>query len=105
MSEAATDAGGLSFSSSTGRWVLMATVLGSGVPFLDATVVNVALPRIGRDFGVGLADLQWTVPGYPLTLSAVLLLGGARGDRYGRRRLVVMGPLSSAVASLARAAP
>src|SRR5438067_8905205 len=101
MSEAATDAGGLSFSSSTGRWVLMATVLGSGVAFLDATVVNVALPSIGRDFGVGLADLQWTVTGYTLTLSAFLLLGGALGDRYGRRRIFVIGLVWFAVASLA----
>src|SRR5205085_9202474 len=99
MSEAATDAGGLSFSSSTGRWVLMATVLGSGVAFLDATVVNVALPSIGREFGVGLADLQWTVTGYTLTLSAFLLLGGALGDRYGRRRIFVIGLVWFAVAS------
>jgi EmrB/QacA subfamily drug resistance transporter len=79
----------------------MATVLGSGVAFLDATVVNVALPSIGRDFGVGLADLQWTVTGYTLTLSAFLLLGGALGDRYGRRRLFVIGLVWFAVASLA----
>ncbi len=101
MSETATDAGGLTLSSSTGRWVLAATVLGSGVAFLDATVVNVALPSIGRDFGVGLADLQWTVTGYTLTLSAFLLLGGALGDRFGRRRLFVIGLIWFAVASLA----
>ncbi len=101
MSDTATDAGGLSFTSSIGRWVLVATVLGSGVAFLDATVVNVALPAIGRDFGVGLADLQWTVTGYTLTLSAFLLLGGALGDRYGRRRVFVIGLVWFAVASLA----
>jgi EmrB/QacA subfamily drug resistance transporter len=100
VSETTTDTGGLSFSSTTGRWVLLATVLGSGVAFLDATVVNVALPAIGRDFGVGLADLQWTVTGYTLTLSAFLLLGGALGDRYGRRRLFVIGLVWFAVASL-----
>ena len=100
VSENTTDTGGLSFSSSTGRWVLLATVLGSGVAFLDATVVNVALPSIGRDFGVGLADLQWTVTGYTLTLSAFLLLGGSLGDRYGRRRLFVIGLIWFAVASL-----
>jgi EmrB/QacA subfamily drug resistance transporter len=99
VSDTAVDAGGLSFSSSTGRWVLLATVLGSGVAFLDATVVNVALPTIGRDFGVGLADLQWTVTGYTLTLSAFLLLGGALGDRYGRRRLFVIGLIWFAAAS------
>jgi EmrB/QacA subfamily drug resistance transporter len=74
-------------------------VLGSGVTFLDATVVNVALPTIGRDFGVGLADLQWTITGYTLTLSAFLLLGGALGDRYGRRRLFVIGLIWFAIAS------
>jgi EmrB/QacA subfamily drug resistance transporter len=100
VSDTATDAGGLSLSSSTGRWVLLATVLGSGVAFLDATVVNVALPSIGRDFGVGLADLQWTVTGYTLTLSAFLLLGGALGDRFGRRRLFVIGLVWFAAASL-----
>jgi EmrB/QacA subfamily drug resistance transporter len=100
VSDTTTGTGGLSFSSSTGRWVLLATVLGSGVAFLDATVVNVALPSIGRDFGVGLADLQWTVTGYTLTLSAFLLLGGALGDRYGRRRLFVIGLVWFAVASL-----
>ncbi len=101
MSETTADTGGLSLSSSTGRWVLLATVLGSGIAFLDSTVVNVALPSIGRDFGVGLADLQWTVTGYTLTLSAFLLLGGALGDRYGRRRIFVIGLVWFAVASLA----
>lgn len=91
----------LSFSSPRGRWVLFATVLGSGIAFLDATAVNVALPRIGSDFGTGLADLQWTITGYTLTLSAFLLLGGALGDRYGRRRLFVIGVVWFALASLA----
>jgi EmrB/QacA subfamily drug resistance transporter len=100
VSETTTGTGGLSFSSTTGRWVLLATVLGSGVAFLDTTVVNVALPAIGRDFGVGLADLQWTVTGYTLTLSAFLLLGGALGDRFGRRRLFVIGLIWFAIASL-----
>jgi len=66
-------------------------VLGSGVVFLDSTAVNVALPRIGQDFGVGLAQLQWTVTAYTLTLSAFLLLGGALGDRFGRRRVFLIG--------------
>ncbi len=86
--------------SRAGRWVLAATVLGSGMAFLDSTVVNVALPRIGRDFGVGLADLQWTATAYTLTLSAFLLLGGALGDRYGRRRIFVIGLTWFAIASL-----
>jgi EmrB/QacA subfamily drug resistance transporter len=68
---------------------------------LDTTAVNVALPQIGRDFGVGIAGLQWTLTGYTLTLSAFLLLGGALGDRYGRRRLFVIGSTWFALASMA----
>ncbi|MBA2638293.1 MAG: MFS transporter [Solirubrobacterales bacterium] len=59
--------------------------------FLDTTVVNVALPAIGRDLDASVAGLQWTLTGYLLTLSALLLLGGALGDRYGRRRVFVLG--------------
>ena len=90
----------VSLQTARGRWVLLATVLGTGVAFLDATVVNVALPTIGRDLHVGLADLQWTVTAYTLTLSAFLLLGGSLGDRYGRRRVFVVGLVWFALASL-----
>ncbi len=83
-----------------GRWVLLATVLGSALSFIDATVVNVALPRIGRDFHAGAAALQWTVNGYALTLAALILLGGSLGDRFGRRRIFVIGVTWFAVASL-----
>ena len=85
--------------SSKGRWVLVATVLGSGVAFLDSTVVNVALPTIGRDFHATLAELQWVVNAYTLTLAALILLGGSLGDRYGRRRVFVTGVIWFAVAS------
>jgi EmrB/QacA subfamily drug resistance transporter len=91
----------LRFDSPSGRWVLAATVLGSGIAFLDATAVNVSLPRIGRDLGGGLADLQWTITAYTLTLSAFLLLGGALGDRFGRRRLFQIGLAWFAIASMA----
>jgi EmrB/QacA subfamily drug resistance transporter len=74
-----------------GRWVITAAVLGSGIAFLDSTVVNVALPHIGADLGGGLSGLQWTLDGYLLTLSALLLLGGALGDEYGRKRMFVIG--------------
>ena len=87
--------------SPAGRWVLLATVLGSGLVVLDATVVNVALPAIGQDFGVSFTGLQWIVNAYTLTLAGLLLLGGALGDRYGRRRLFVVGILWFAGASLA----
>ncbi|TMC51456.1 MAG: MFS transporter [Chloroflexi bacterium] len=99
-SQAEQRAPGLSLASARGRWVLFATVLGSGIAFLDGTVVNVALPSISRDFHVGLADLQWTSTGYTLTLSAFLLLGGSLGDRYGRRRLFVVGVVWFTAASL-----
>jgi EmrB/QacA subfamily drug resistance transporter len=89
-----------------GRWVLLATVLGSGVSFLDATVVNVALPTIGRDLHATVAQLQWIVNAYTLTLAGLILLGGSLGDRYGRRRVFVLGVIWFAVASaLCAAAP
>ncbi|MFE3957807.1 MFS transporter [Nocardia sp. NPDC059091] len=86
-------------SSGTGRWVLLATVLGSGMAMLDATVVNVALPRIGDEFGASMAGLQWTVNAYTLTLAGLILLGGSLGDRYGRRRVFLIGVVWFAVAS------
>ncbi len=87
--------------STRGRWVLAATVLGSGIAFLDATVVGIALPSISRSFGGGVGTLQWVVTGYALTLAAFLLLGGALGDRYGRRRMFSAGIAWFAVASAA----
>ena len=89
----------LSLSSGRGRWVVAATVLGSGIAMLDATVVGIALPSIGRDFHGGVGTLQWVVTGYALTLAAFLLLGGALGDRYGRRRVFSVGVAWFAVAS------
>ncbi|MCF6523610.1 MFS transporter [Streptomyces sp. JJ36] len=83
--------GTVAYGSATGRWILVATVLGSAMGFLDATVVNVALPAIGRDLGAGVAELQWVLDGYLLTLSALILLGGSLADRYGRRRVFSAG--------------
>jgi EmrB/QacA subfamily drug resistance transporter len=80
--------------------VLLATVLGSGIAFLDATVVNVALPTIGEQLHAGIAGLQWVVNAYTLTLSGFLLLGGSLGDHYGRRRVFVIGVVWFAAASL-----
>src|SRR6202011_6389271 len=77
-----------------------ATVLGSAVVMLDGTVVNVALPVVGRDLQAGIDGLQWTVSGYLLTLSALILLGGALGDRFGRRLVFVIGVVWFAAASL-----
>ncbi|GGW79175.1 MULTISPECIES: MFS transporter [Streptomyces] len=83
-----------------GRWTLLATVLGSGVVLLGSTVTNVALPRIGQDFDADLDVLQWTVNAYMLTLAGLILLGGSLGDRFGRRRVFVLGLVWFAVASL-----
>lgn len=91
----------LPLASAGARWLIAAAVLGSGIAFLDGTVVNVALPAIGRDFDAGLTDQQWILDGYLLTMSALLLSGGAAGDRYGRRRIFVAGLAIFTVASLA----
>jgi EmrB/QacA subfamily drug resistance transporter len=99
-SRAAPAAGEISYRSRAGRWVLVATIAGSGVVFLDASVVNVALPTIARDFHTGLASLQWTVNAYTLTLAGLLLFGGSLGDHFGRRRIFVIGIIWFAVASL-----
>src|SRR6266852_4333999 len=102
----ATDATpGLRYASATGRWVLAATVLGSGLAALDATVVGIALPAIARDFHVGVNSMQWVVDAYTLTLAGLLLLGGALGDTYGRRKVFVIGVAWFAVASLACGIP
>src|SRR5262245_16867253 len=72
------------------RLVLATTILASSLAFVDGSVVNVALPAIGQSFAADAADLQWTVNAYLLPLSALLLLGGAAGDRFGRRRLLII---------------
>src|SRR5205085_1664860 len=73
------------------RFTIIATILGSVVVFLDATVVNVALPAISDDLGTGLADQQWVVEAYLLRLVALLLVGGSLGDQFGRRRIFILG--------------
>lgn len=93
--------GALLYSSSRGRWVITATVLGSGMTGIDATVVGIALPVIGRHFHAGVVELQWVSNAYMLTLSGLLLLGGALGDRYGRRRYFEVGTVWFTIASLA----
>ncbi|HWZ57679.1 MAG TPA: MFS transporter [Gemmatimonadaceae bacterium] len=81
--------------------LLVATVLGSSVAFVDSSVVNVALPTIQRDLSATAADIQWLINAYLLPLSALVLLGGAAGDRYGRRRVFMAGLALFAVGSLA----
>jgi EmrB/QacA subfamily drug resistance transporter len=79
---------------------VLATSLGSGLAFLDATVVNVALPAIGLDLDADVAGMQWTVNGYTLTLASLILIGGSLGDRFGRRRIFIVGVVWFALASL-----
>ncbi len=93
-------AAGVRMGTPAGRWVLLATISGSGMAMLDATVVNIALPSIGRDLGADFGTLQWIVNAYTLSLAALILLAGALGDRFGRRRVFVVGVVWFAVASL-----
>jgi EmrB/QacA subfamily drug resistance transporter len=86
-------------SSRTGRGIVAAAVLGSGMAILDGTVTTVALVRIGEDLNASLADLQWVTNGYLLSLASLILLGGSLGDRYGRRKIFVLGVLGFAVTS------
>jgi MFS family permease len=92
--------GSMKLDSAPGRWLLAVAVLGSGIAFLDATVVNVALPEIGRDLHASTSTLQWILNGYTLTLASLILLGGSLGDRYGRRRIFVYGTGLFTIASL-----
>ena len=91
---------GLRMGTAAGRWVVFTAVLGSGVAFIDGTVVNAALPAISRAFHTGLSDLQWVVTGYLLTLGALLVIGGSLGDLFGRRRMFVAGLMGFGVTSL-----
>ncbi|NJP88063.1 MFS transporter [Nonomuraea sp. FMUSA5-5] len=91
--------GHVELKSARGRWILFATVLGSGLAMLDSTVVNVALPFLGRELDAGMAGLQWTINAYTLTLAGLILLGGSLGDRYGRRTLFLVGTVWFAIAS------
>ncbi len=91
--------GDIRFDSRRGHWVVAATVLGSAMVMVDATVVNVALPQIAGDLGADFAVLQWVVTGYTLALASLILLGGSLGDRYGRRRVFVVGVIWFAGAS------
>ncbi|MGC4940483.1 MFS transporter [Kribbella sp. DT2] len=96
----------IAFGTARARWVLAATALGSGMAFLDGTVVNVALPAMGEDLNAGISGLQWIVNGYMLMLASLILLSGSLGDRLGRRRLFVVGVIWFAVASaICAAAP
>lgn len=82
------------------RLTLLATIIGSGVAFLDGTIVNLALPAIQRDFNTSLSGLQWIVAGYSLALGALMLLGGSLGDIFGRKKCYMIGLVGFGTASL-----
>ncbi|HEX8864445.1 MAG TPA: MFS transporter [Lentzea sp.] len=82
------------------RAVLATTILGSGMAMLDGTIVNVALPRIGAEFKASVTDLQWILNGYLLALASLILIAGSLGDRFGRRKVYVIGVIWFGVASL-----
>jgi len=86
------------------RWTLVAAVIGSGMAFVDGTIVNVALPAIQRAMNATTADAQWVMESYALLVSALLLVGGVLGDHYGRRRVFVIGAVVFTLASLGCAA-
>jgi EmrB/QacA subfamily drug resistance transporter len=88
------------YASGRGRGVLLASVLGSSMAFIDTTAVNVALHVLGEELGTGMAGLQWTVDAYLLTLGALVLTGGALGDALGQRRLFLIGLVAFAVTSI-----
>src|SRR3954447_659938 len=84
-----------------GRWILAATILASSMAFINGTVVNVALPFLQTNRNATAIGIQWVVEAYALFLSALLLVGGSLGDRYGRRRIFLLGTAGFAVASAA----
>src|ERR1700679_2396425 len=86
-------------SAAVGRWVLVATILGSSMAFIDGTVVNVALPAVQVALHATASGLQWVVESYALLLASLLLLGGSLGDLYGRRKIFVVGVLIFAIGS------
>lgn len=98
MSEG-TVAEGVRWGSPAARGILATTILGSGMAMLDGTIINVALPRIGAELGATVAGLQWILDGYLLALAALILIAGSLGDRYGRRRVFLVGVVWFGVAS------
>ncbi len=80
-------------------WILAATILGSSMAFIDGTAVNVALPALQKSLGATVVQVQWVVEAYALFLSALLLVGGSLGDRFGRRRVFAIGVAGFALAS------
>src|SRR6202047_1420946 len=85
---------------SANRWVLGATILGASMPFIDATVVNVALPALQADLHATITEVQWVIEAYALFLGALILVGGSLGDQFGRKRVFLAGVAFFTVASI-----
>src|SRR6266496_2080303 len=83
------------------RWTLVATILGSSLTFIDATVVNVALPALQADLQATITDVQWVIEAYALFLGGLILVGGSMGDQFGRKRTFVAGVILFSIASMA----
>src|SRR6187455_662017 len=85
---------------SPSRWTLAATILASSMTFIDATVVNVALPALQSDLQASISDVQWVIEAYALFLGALILVGGSLGDQFGRKRVFLSGVLFFTAASM-----
>lgn len=83
----------------SGRWVLLATILGSSLTFIDGTVVNVALPVLQEKLDANVTDVQWVIEGYALMLASLILVGGSLGDKFGRKKLFTIGVIIFTIAS------
>ncbi|GER88687.1 hypothetical protein KDW_28490 [Dictyobacter vulcani] len=83
-----------------GFWILLATILGSSMAFIDGSVVNVAMPRIQLELNASAASVQWVVEAYALFLGALILVGGSMGDLFGRKRMFALGIVIFAAASV-----
>src|SRR5439155_8746260 len=87
-------------SKNAGAWVLAATIIGSGMAFIDGTVVNVALPVMQKDLNATVVDTQWVIESYTLFLAALILVGGSLGDHFGRKRIFAIGIIIFILASM-----
>src|SRR5580692_2776942 len=83
------------------RWTLIATIVASSMTFLDATVVNVALPALQTSLQATITDVQWVIEAYALFLGALILVGGSMGDQFGRKRVFLLGVFLFTAASIA----
>src|SRR3954463_7390154 len=86
--------------SASRRWVLMATIIGSSLTFIDATVVNVALPALQADLRATITDVQWVIEAFALFLGALILVGGSLGDQFGRKKVFLLGVVFITAASV-----